>query len=94
MLYMIFASNHKNLWPGISKSVDDRGTELLFPKDPRETFVQNITDLFWDPYGLLFSGFLGFFFGSNEAGDAADHRSHSSAKVKNVWSCTSTLFAF
>jgi len=97
MLYVIFTSKHKNLWAGIAKSgfwVDDRGTEVLFPTEPRQSLFQKRPDLFWGPCGLLCSGYLGIFSENNEAGRAADHSSHSSAKFKDVWSCTSKPFGF
>ena len=97
MLYIVLTSKHKNLWPWIAKSgfwVDDRGTEVLFPTDPRESLFQKRPDFFWSPYCLVCVEYLGIFSGSNEADRAADHPPHSSAMVKNLWSCTSTLLLF
>jgi hypothetical protein len=68
----------------------------LIPDRGRDFFSSSLCpDWLWGPLGLLSNGYQGLFTqGIKQAGCEPNQSPPSSAKVKNVWSYTSTPYVF
>jgi len=64
------------LWVGCPGGLNPASSKGLFSCPQQAEWI-------WGPSNLLFSGYLGSFPRAKQLGHAVDHKSPSSAKVKN-----------